>query len=314
MDQTVCNPMDLSYCFSEVKGSGKNKVAREAADPTLIRWKERYWLFPSMSNGFWISDDMVNWEFIERPDMPVYDHAPDIQAVGDSLYFTASSRRDTPIYRVDDPVNGKFEEVCRPLPLWDPHLHQDEDGRVYLYWGCSNKTPIRGVVVDRSTMLPIGKPVDLITGQPDIHGWERIGENNGPDAVSSFGDRLIRLFMGKAPYIEGAYMTKHHGQYYLQYAAPGTELAGYGNGVYVGTSPLGPFTYQPSNPFSYCPGGFMTGAGHGSILQDCYSNWWHVASMRISLKYNFERRLGLFPAGFDDDGTLFCNQNFRIGP
>ena len=29
--------------------------------------------------------------------------------------------------------------------------------------------------------------------------------------------------------------------------------------------------------------------------------------MRISVRHMFERRLGLFPAGFDEDGLLFCN-------
>ena len=45
-------------------------------------------------------------------------------------------------------------------------------------------------------------------------------------------------------------MTKHAGKYYLQYGGPGTEFSGYGDGVYVGDMPLGPFTYQAHNPFS----------------------------------------------------------------
>jgi xylan 1,4-beta-xylosidase len=36
--------------------------------------------------------------------------------------------------------------------------------------------------------------------------------------------------------------------------------------------------------------------------------------MRISVNHGFERRIGLFPAGFDDDGVLFCNQNFGDYP
>ena len=36
--------------------------------------------------------------------------------------------------------------------------------------------------------------------------------------------------------------------------------------------------------------------------------------MRISVSANFERRLGLFPAGLDRDGILFCNQNFADYP
>jgi|UPI00031FE2A3 xylan 1,4-beta-xylosidase len=36
--------------------------------------------------------------------------------------------------------------------------------------------------------------------------------------------------------------------------------------------------------------------------------------MRISRKHMMERRVGLFPAGFDDDGVLFCNTSFGDYP
>lgn len=58
----------------------------------------------------------------------------------------------------------------------------------------------------------------------------------------------------------------------------------------------------------------MTSAGHGSTIADEYGNWWHAATMRISMNHNFERRVGLFPAGFDRDGVLYCNQNFADYP
>jgi beta-xylosidase len=94
-------------------------------------------------------------------------------------------------------------------------------------------------------------------------------------------------------------MNKHNGKYYLQYGAPGTEIRGYGDGVYISDHPLGPFRYQASNPFSYKPGGFMKGAGHGSTYQDISRNWWYVSSGVVNVKNNFERRIGIWPAGFD---------------
>src|SRR5260370_20197826 len=35
--------------------------------------------------------------------------------------------------------------------------------------------------------------------------------------------------------------------------------------------------------------------------------WWHISTMGISVKNNFERRLGIFPAAFDADGVLYTN-------
>ena len=36
--------------------------------------------------------------------------------------------------------------------------------------------------------------------------------------------------------------------------------------------------------------------------------------MRISINHQFERRLGIWPAGFDKDGELFCNQRYGDWP
>jgi len=109
-------------------------------------------------------------------------------------------------------------------------------------------------------------------------------------------------------------MTKHNGKYYLQYGAPGTEFSGYGDGVYVSDKPLGPFTYQAHNPLSYKPGGFARGAGHGATYQDTYGNWWHTSTITIAVKNNFERRIGIWPAGFDKDDLMYCDTAYGDYP
>ena len=90
-------------------------------------------------------------------------------------------------------------------------------------------------------------------------------------------------------------MLKHNYGISRVYAAPGTQYRIYGDGNYVGDNPLGPFEYVEDNPFSFKPGGFIGGAGHGHTFKDKYGNYWHVASMTISVRHWFERRLGLFP-------------------
>ncbi|MES2486217.1 MAG: discoidin domain-containing protein, partial [Bacteroidota bacterium] len=101
---------------------------------------------------------------------------------------------------------------------------------------------------------------------------------------------------------------------YLQYGAPGTEFSGYADGVYVAASPLGPFEYQSFNPFSYKPGGFARGAGHGATYQDADDAYWHISTIVISTKNNFERRLGIWPAGFDADGIMYSNTAYGDYP
>lgn len=46
-------------------------------------------------------------------------------------------------------------------------------------------------------------------------------------------------------YLEGAWMTRRNGRYYLQYAAPGTEYDVYATGTYLGSSPLGRMSARP---------------------------------------------------------------------
>jgi hypothetical protein len=135
---------------------------------------------------------------------------------------------------------------------------------------------------------------------PKQFGWEVPGDYN--------------TRIDQSPWIEGAWMNKHKGKYYLQYSGPGTEFKSYSDGVYVSDSPLGPYEAQKHNPFAYRPEGYAAGAGHGSTFKDRFGNYWHIGTITISQKHIFERRLGLFPAFFDDNGTLYCNTSFGDYP
>lgn len=311
MNRTICNPMNLDYKYSLSKKKNKVLVFREAADPTLVHFNGKYFLFASMSKGFWFSSDLINWMFHENNVLPIYDYAPDVQVVGDYLVYSASrASKKNDFYRTKDPLSDQWELFSTSIGFWDPHTFKDDDGRIFFYWGCSNKTPIYGVEMNPETMQPISEKAELIFGRPDYIGYDRRGENG--KFVKEKG--LLGLLLKDAPFIEGAYMNKHRGKYYLQYSAPGTEFNTYSDGVYTSINPLGPFNLQKSNPFSSKPGGFITAAGHGSTIQDEFGNWWHISTMRISKNFMFERRLGLWPAGFDEDGTMFCNQSFGDYP
>ena len=337
-----CNPLNVNYRYqfnADPRRHGQLQICREAADPSMISFHGCYYIFASMTLGVWVSDDLVRWENHRLPDsLPLYDYAPDVRVLGEWVYFCASNREHAcDRWRTKDILNGPYEKIEGSFPYWDPNLFADDDGRVYFYWGCSNQTPIYGVELDPKTMQPIGEKKELIFGNPYTIGYERIGENNTTFPASeeeveakyrAFHEAqgipesmvpeevkpLIRGMFSNKPYIEGAWMDKHNGRYYLQYAAPGTQYNTYSDGVYVSDQPLGPFTLAENNPYSYKPGGFLPGAGHGSTMRDGYGNLWHTSTMRISVNHDFERRVGLWPAGFDEDGELFCNQRYGDWP
>jgi hypothetical protein len=305
----------------------------------MVCFHGRYYIFASMTLGVWVSDDLAHWENHRLPEeLPLYDYAPDVRVLGEWVYFCASNRdHDCDRWRTKDILNGPYEKIEGSFPFWDPNLFADDDGRVYFYWGCSNQTPIYGVELDPATMKPLGEPTALVEGHPFEIGYERVGEDNStlPASAEEVEAKyqafvksqgvpeeylpadvkpLIRGMFTNRPYIEGAWMDKYEGRYYLQYAAPGTQYNTYSDGVYVGESPLGPFHLADNNPYSYKPGGFLPGAGHGSTMQDMAGQWWHTSTMRISVNHDFERRVGLWPAGIDEDGELFCNQRYGDWP
>lgn len=287
---TFCNPVDISYRFCVDQPS-----RREAADPSIVWFRDRYFLFASKSGGYWHSQNLTDWTFIETNQIPVEEYAPTAVAINDTLYFLASSNEKSTLYKSAEPLKGSWQIARAQLdaPVWDPAFFMDDDKKLYLYWGCSNVNPIYGIEVDYTHNFAfIGERKSLIHADTARFGWEVPGDSNTRRKQS--------------PWIEGAWVNKHNGKYYLQYAGPGTEYKSYSDAVYVGDSPLGPFTIQAHNPFAYKPGGFADGAGHGSTFADASNNYWHIGTSTISQKQMFERRLGLYPTFFDDNGTLYA--------
>lgn len=336
-----CNPIniDYRYQFNQDQNNQRMAIAREAADPSMILFQGKYYIFASMNLSVWVSEDLVNWKSHRLPEnLPLYDYAPDVRVIGDYVYYSASKHGEVcDYYRTKDIINGPYEVIKGSFDFFDPNLFQDTDGRIYFYWGCSNTLPIWGVEVEANTMLPIGEKTELIEGLPEEIGYERFGEDHSRSpktteeieiAFENFVKKqgqdvetipqeyipIIKGMVGDRPFIEGAWMDKIGDKYYLQYACPGTQFNTYADGVYIGDSPLGPFRLADNNPYSYKPGGFLTGAGHGSTMWDKTGNVWHASTMRISMNHNFERRVGIWPAGVDSDGDLYCNQRFGDWP
>jgi hypothetical protein len=205
--------------------------------------------------------------------------------------YVATSQHRKKLWVTDDPMTGVWREASDISPGYnDPCLFLDDDGRVYMYERSSGKEVLRALELDPTTFQPIGEAPIPQSRDKENRGWEVVGDHNEQYAAPSF--------------IEGAWMTKYKGKYYLQYAAPGTEFKTYADGVLVADNPMGPFNYQSYSPFSAKLSGFIAGAGHGSMFQTFAGDWWHAATMTISRRFLFERRLGLFPSYFTASGEL----------
>lgn len=300
---TYCNPLNLDYTY-QITQSDKNISYRSGADPAAVAFRGGYYLFVTRTLGYWYSPDLTQWRFI-KPERWYFQGSNAPAAHNDKdrlLYVTGDPSGTMSLLYTGDPQKGDWQAVPALLyDLQDPDFFMDDDGRAFMFWGSSNRFPIRGCELDPNhRFLPRTGPVELFNLDEARHGWERFGENHDDPNLGG--------------YIEGAWLTKYAGKYYMQYAAPGTEWNTYADGVYLADSPLGPYTYAPHNPMSYKPGGFINGAGHGSTVIGPGGQYWHFATMVIGVNYKFERRLGMFPAFFDSGGVMYADTSFGDYP
>lgn len=316
--KTYCNPINIDYGYTPIPNFSEWGRHRATADPVIVNYKGDFYLFSTNQWGYWWSPDMNEWNFVSRKFLrpwngDVYDElcAPAVGIISDTmLVFGSTYTSKFTIWMSTNPKQNHWEALVDSFEIggWDPDFFTDDEarpdgtvgrGRFYMYNGSSNRYPLYGIELNRKTMQPIGTRKEMYLLEPWRYGWQR------------FGEHMDNTFLD--PFMEGAHMTKHNGKYYLQYGAPGTEFSGYADGVVVGDSPLGPFSPQ-SDPVSMKLGGFARGAGHGSTFQDNNNRWWHVSTIQISVKNNFERRLGIWPSGFDTDGVMWCNTAFGDYP
>lgn len=311
--QTYCNPINIDYGYAPIPNFTTWGKHRATADPVIVNYKGDYYLFSTNQFGYWWSSDMSDWNYVSRPFLTQeaidktpnkWDDlcAPAAWVQGDSLMVFGSTYSNLfPIWYSTDPKNNVWDKAIEKLEIggWDPAFFIDDDQRLYMYNGSSNTYPLYGIELDRATFAPKGTRKELLLPNPNKIGWHR------------FGEHMDNTFLN--PFMEGAWMTKHNNKYYLQWGGPGTEFSHYADGVAVGDSPLGPFEHV-SLPLSMKAGGFARGAGHGATFQDNDDNYWHVSTMVVNAKNNFERRIGIWPAGFDAEGNMYTNTAFGDYP
>ncbi|EIP98363.1 beta-xylosidase [Opitutaceae bacterium TAV1] len=263
---------------------------REMADPTVLHHDGRWYLFPSCAM-LWHSDDLVHWTHhpIEPADIG---YAPTVVRHRNHFLMTAGGNQ---LWTAPRPLGPWTlaatirDENNAPFNWHDPMLFSDDDGALLCYHGCGPD----GIYVARmrdDDPARFAAPRTRCFGFDPAHKWERFGEHN-QDATRSF--------------IEGAWMNKIAGVYYLHYSAPGTEWKNYALGCYKSPSPLGPWTYQKRNPILLHRGGMINGCGHGCIVTGPANTLWCFYTLSVRIEHNFERRIGMDPAGIDANGDLF---------
>ena len=288
--------------------------AGRLADPTVIKFKGKYYLYltggisPGGRYGavVWSSDDLVHWEnhkvfipegrSIEAP--AAFDYEGYVYLTGNDIGLFRSRDPLGPFEYFGDFVNEKGQRLERDLSegwenggVFDAAFLVDDDDRVYLYYAGGSTNGVYGVELNPTDLRKLLGPAKHFFRFETTHIWERYGNWNEYSEQS---------------WIEGPWMTKHNGTYYLQYAAPGTDWKTYAVGVYTSKNPLGPFTYYEGSPILLHRGGLINGCAHHSTFEGPDGNLWAIYTL-LFRNWNrmFERRIGMDPVGFDKQGNMF---------
>ena len=275
-----CNPLPMPI------GPGGNA----SGDVTVLEEGGKYYMYCT-GGGAWVSEDLLNWDFHPVQGVPV---APDIVKYNGKFYLSGNNDN---LFVSDSPLGpfkdlGPFKETG-PVELgwnggFDTKIFVDDDNQPYLFWPGRGISGIYGVKLDPDDLTRFAdKPVHLFGFNP-MHAWERYGEKNEYPGVA---------------WIEGPWVIKRNGIYYLEYSASGTQWKTYAEGYYTATSPLGPYTYAPNNPLLRKTEGLVTGTAHGSIVQAPDGEWWQFYTIVLSNPPG-GRRIGMDRVRFDEDGLM----------
>ncbi|MCQ2145612.1 MAG: family 43 glycosylhydrolase [Bacteroidales bacterium] len=292
--KTFANPLDVII---------GNERAYRGGEPIVLIYQDDYYLFVSHRKGYWYSPDFRNWTYVDAPNYP----GGVVSVAEYKGTLIGCSMNNKNVYKCIDAKKGQWE-LCGQLDrdrYGDANFFVDDDDRLYLYFGWSQIMPFQVVELDPVTFHEITEPKQLFFSDIMNHGFEA---RKPEDVIYSIFNGRRDYFEEEFPWIEGPWMTKHNGKYYLQYAAIGLEFISYSHGVYVSDSPTGPFTYSEHNPLTFKTSGFQVGAGHGSTFHDKNGRLWTICM--IPAQFGGTGRgseLAIYPTAVDAEGVMYSN-------
>ena len=253
-----CNPLPM------VIGPGGNA----SGDVSVFREDGTYYMFCT-GGGAWTSQDMVDWDFTPVRNVPV---APDVVKYRGKFYMSGN---DCPLYVADNPLGpysvlGDWENTPDVEGGWngafDMHIFIDDD-KPYLLYSGRGISGIFIVPLDPDNLNRFADKPTHLFGFDSSHTWERYGEMNEYTGVA---------------WIEGPWLFKHNGTYYLQYSASGTQWKTYAEGYYTAKNIMGPYKYAGNNPLLRKTDGLVTGTAHGSVVEGPDGGLWQFYTIVLS--------------------------------
>ncbi len=309
-NNTYCNPLPIPQCprgtdiWEVMSETGETRTDyRSISDPSVLYDNGKWYMYPSYGMAF-VSEDFATWKHVRtKPYNMTY--SPVVVPYKGKYLMTSHSAKG--LYISDSPL-GDFEfvgdfvspsgQVITPI---DPALFVDDDGRIYLYlFGARNSEKHRDVSITGTyaAELDSENPCHLLTELKCIfefdpsHEWERFGEKH-QDTLSGW--------------IEGQWMYKKNGRYYLIYATTGTEYTNYCMAAYYSDEgPLDGFICQKNNPIIESKSRLISGAGHGCVVDGPNETLWAFYTISCACVHIYERLVGMDEIAINGDGELYA--------
>lgn len=312
-NKTFCNPLAIPQCPRGTDGwlmmepTGEPKTDyRSISDPSVLYDNGTWYLYPSYGMAF-VSKDFATWEHVRTTPYDMK-YSPVVVPFRGRYLMTSHSNGlyigDTPLGNLP---NHEFEflgdfilpsgKEMRPT---DPALFVDDDGRLYLYCfgmraGNHKRAFISGTFAaeldPENPRRLLSELKCLFEFNPD-HEWER------------FGEKHQDLYCG---WIEGQWMYKRGGRYYLVYATSGTEYSNYCIAAYYSDKgPLEGFVPQKNNPIVESKSKLITGSGHGCVADGPNDTIWAFYTISVGYTHIYERLVGMDLIAINEDGELYA--------
>ena len=230
----------------------QNPVCK-GADPFVLLYDGTYYLYSTNSpDGFRVftSNDMSAWEdrgYCLRAEDVMGDHwfwAPEVMERGGKFYMVYVAEEHLGIAVADSPLGPfvqkekKWLNDCNEI---DGHFFTDDDGVVYLYFVRFDDGNVLWCAKMNEDMLSYDKSTATFLFRAEDE-WET----------------------RDCSVVEGAFVLKHNGKYYLTYSANHTRSEDYAVGCAVSDRPMGPFTKVSYNPILE-KSDALNGTGHHSF-------------------------------------------------
>jgi beta-xylosidase len=267
----------------------------------------------------WQSKDLKNWESLGR----VWSFEKDATWHNEFVLSAQEKRNMTGFEGMEDKrrsvwapeihyVNDNFYIVgCMN---WHPSEDAEENGKVFLLESTTGKPegPYRDPVGK-----PLGNRIDPSLFEDDDGSvyfvWQegRIAKMK-PD-MSGFAEEPRQVdeeIFPDEPYVEGVYITKRDGLYYLIQAIWWKEKPNGDQGYFRNGTKLYYDCMVSTSKNVYGPYGkkytAIRGAGHNNLFQDRDGNWWatYFGNPVGSMRPSFMARPAIIPLKFDEDGKF----------